>query len=113
MPEKITSWSFRLLFVLTVCAGLVCAATTVANAQFAPGEIRQVERDNSVREREIDREKRRPKRDPNEVMAEVNDDLRQLNELNAIAMHIAATNQTLKYNLIVSHAMEIKKRSTS
>lgn len=109
MPEKITSSSFRFLFTLTIGAISICAAATAVQAQFAPGEIRQVERENASRENAI--ESRTRKRDPNEVMAEVNEDLRQLNELNgAIAMHTTSS-QTLNYDSILGSALEIRKRS--
>jgi hypothetical protein len=109
MPEKITSSAFRFLFVLTIGAFSICAAATAAQAQFAPGEIRQVERDNAARENAIEHPTK--KRDPNEVMAEVNDDLRQLNQLNdTLAAYAAA--ETLKYDSIVGSAFEVKKRSS-
>lgn len=111
MPEKFISSSLRFLFVLTIGAVSICAAATAAKAQFAPGEIRQVERENSSRENAIENRTHKRKRDPNEVMAEVNDDLRQLNQLNdAIAIY-TATNQTLNYESIVGSATEINKRS--
>jgi hypothetical protein len=111
MPEKISSSLFRFLFTLTIGAVSVCAMATAVHAQVAPGEIRQVERENASRENAIESRKRQ--RDPNEVMAEVNDDLRQLNELNgAIAMHTSASNQPLDYSVILGNAMEVKKRST-
>jgi hypothetical protein len=110
MPEKISSSPFRFLFALTIGAISICAAASAAHAQFAPGEIKQVERENASRENAIENRTRR--RDPNEVMAEVNEDLRQLNELNgAIAMHTTTSNQTLNYDSIVGSALEIKKRS--
>jgi hypothetical protein len=109
MPEKITSSPFRLSFAITIAAISICAAATAAQAQFAPGEIRQVERENASRENAI--ENRTRNRDPNEVMTEVNDDLRQLNELNdGLATYAAA--ETLNYGSIVGSAFEIKKRST-
>jgi hypothetical protein len=110
MPEKIPSSSFRFLFTLTIGAISISAAATAAQAQFAPGEIRQVERENASRENAI--ESRTRKRDPNAVMVEVNEDLHQLNELNgAIAMHTTISNQTLNYDSIVGSAFEIRKRS--
>jgi hypothetical protein len=96
--------------VLIALLSFPCAAGSVIQQRSAPAQIRTGERENSAREAEVERAR---KRDPNEVMAEVNEDLRQLNELNgAIAMHTAATNQTLAYSSIVGSATEIKKRST-
>ena len=111
MPEEINSSPFRFMLPLTIAAVSLCAAAPVANAQFAPGEIRQVERENASRENAI--ENRTRNRNPNEVMAEVNDDLRRLNELNGtIATHAATTNQTIDYGSVVASATDIKKRST-
>ena len=110
MPEKIGSSRFGFLFTLTIGAISISAAATAAQAQFAPGEIRQVERENASRENAI--ESRTRKRDPNAVMVEVNEDLHQLNELNgAIAMHTTTSNQALNYDSIVGSAFEIRKRS--
>jgi hypothetical protein len=107
--EKINSSSVRVFFPFLIGAVLVCAAAGATYAQ--PTAIRAVERENSARENA--REERSRKRDPNEVMAEVNDDLRQLNELNAgLAMFTAANNQPLDYGSIVASSLEIKKRST-
>jgi hypothetical protein len=88
----------------------VCAAATAAHGQIRGSQrIEMAERDNRVRENEMERSR---KRDPNEVMAEVNDDLRQLNQLNdAIAMHTATPNQAFNYDSVVGKAAEIKKRS--
>jgi hypothetical protein len=86
-------------------------AVPIGQQPSAPSQVRMVERENSARENE--REERTRKRDPNEVMAEVNDDLRQLNELNgAIAMHTSSSNQPLDYGSILGSATEVKKRST-
>lgn len=87
----------------------MCAAATTAHGQRGSQRIEMAERANRVREDEMERSR---KRDPSEVMAEVNDDLRQLNQLNdAIAMQTAATNQTISYDSLVGSAIEIKKRS--
>jgi hypothetical protein len=86
-------------------------AVPIGQQPSAPSQVRMVERENSARENE--REERTRKRDPNEVMAEVNDDLRQLNELNgAIAMHTSSSTQPLDYGSILGSATEVKKRST-
>jgi hypothetical protein len=54
---------------------------------------------------EHEKDDRRKKRDPNEVMAEVNDDLRQLYQLNeAIALHPTTTNPSLASDSIVGNA---------
>ncbi|HBB86727.1 MAG TPA: hypothetical protein DC047_03820 [Blastocatellia bacterium] len=111
MPEKFNSPSLRFLFLLTIGTVSLFAAATAAQAQFAPGEIRQVERENSSRENSIESRTHKRNRDPNEVMAEVNDDLRQLNQLNdVLAMH-TATAGPLDYDSLLSNATEIKKRS--
>lgn len=109
MQEKAISSLLRPLFLLILAGGSVCAAATTAHGQRGSQRIEMAERANRVREDEMERSR---KRDPSEVMAEVNDDLRQLNQLNdAIAMQTAATNQTISYDSLVGSAIEIKKRS--
>jgi hypothetical protein len=100
----------RLFLVMSVVASIYAAAT-VAHGQSAPAQVKQIERENSARENEAMAPTR--KRDPNEVMAEVNEDLLKLKELNdGISTHAAATNQTLNYKSIVENVTETKKRST-
>jgi hypothetical protein len=100
----------KFAFLMIALLSFPCAAVPIVQQRSAPAQIRTSERENSAREHEAELAR---KRDPNEVMAEVNEDLRQLNELNgAIATHTVATNETPAYGLIVSSAAEIKKRST-
>jgi hypothetical protein len=100
----------RLFLVISVVAS-ICAAATVAHGQAAPAQVKQVERETSARENEAMAPTR--KRDPNEVLAEVNEDLLKLKELNdGISTHAAATNQPLNYKSIVENVTETKKRST-
>jgi hypothetical protein len=74
-------------------------------------QVTQVERETTARENEATAPTR--KRDPNEVLAEVNEDLIQLKGLNdGISTHAAATDQPLNYNSIVANVTEIKKRSS-
>lgn len=109
MQEKAISSLLRPLFLLILAGGSVCAAATAAHGQRGSQRIEMAERANRVRENEMERSR---KRDPNEVMAEVNEDLRQLNQLNdAIAMHTATPNQAFNYDSVVGRAVEIKKRS--
>jgi hypothetical protein len=100
----------RLFLAISVVAS-VCGAANVTHGQSAPAQVKQVERETSARENEATAPTR--KRDPNEVLAEVNEDLLKLKELNdGISTHAAATNQTLNYKSIVENVTETKKRST-
>jgi hypothetical protein len=111
MQEKIILSSLRPLFLVIVVGASMGAAFTTAHAQAGPQQIRMGERENSARENEAMAPTR--KRDPNEVMAEVNEDLLKLKELNdGISTHAASTNQSLNYKSIVDNVTEIKKRST-
>ena len=111
MLKKHISSSLWTLLLVTVGGVFVCAAATTAHAQAGPRQIKSGERENSARENEAMAPTR--KRNPQEVMAEVNEDLLHLRTLNdGISTHAAATNQTLNYKSIVENVTEIKKRST-
>jgi hypothetical protein len=105
-----TNHPAQFAFLLIAILSFPCAAVPIIQQRSAPAQIRTSERENSAREHEAERTR---KRDPNEVMAEVNDDLRQLNELNeGIELYTATPNQKLSYDSIVGSTTEIKKRST-
>lgn len=110
MQENQISSSLRPLFLIIVFGAFICAAGSAAHGQSAPGQIKQVERETSARERE--REQPTAKRDPKQALAEVNEDLLQLRTLNeGISTQAAASNQSLNYKSIVDNSTEIKKRS--
>lgn len=113
-----TNHPAQFAFLLIAILSSPSAALPIIQQRLAPGQSRAgerasittSERDSRALEAEAERAR---KRDPKEVMAEVNEDLRQLNELHgAIATHTVATNQTPAYGSIVGSTTEIKKRST-
>jgi hypothetical protein len=100
-------------FVLIALAGATGISVRAQGAnQNAPPAQQQV----TMRESELST---RPesastshKRDPQEVMAEVNDDLKQLQTLTgSVSTHAAAADQPLNYQSILAEVTEIKKRS--
>lgn len=97
------------------CAVLICAAARPSHAQrTTPIQTDtlagRVSADQQVSA--LEREKQR-QRDPQEVMAEVNEDMGRLKALNAgLAPQLTATAQQLNYKSITEGMAEIKKRST-
>jgi hypothetical protein len=107
MQENIISSSLRPLFLVIVVGTAICAAATAAHGQAGPRQIKLSERENSARENQIT-----TKRDPMAVLAEVNEDLRQLKALSGdISTHATVTDQPLNYNSIIENVTEIRKRS--
>jgi hypothetical protein len=110
MKQNLSSFA-KALFLFAIAAAFVCAGGSSDRIFGAQGE----KRDLSVRERQLgqlEREKTR-KRDPQEVMAEVNEDLTQLKALSGgISTHATAADQPLNYHSLVENVTEIKKRST-
>jgi hypothetical protein len=110
MKQNLSSFA-KALFLFAITAAFVCAGGSSHRIFGTQGE----KRDLTVRERQLgqlEREKTR-KRDPQEVMAEVNEDLTHLKALSGgISTHAAATDQPLNYHSIVENVTEIKKRST-
>lgn len=93
---------------------LALAAATGVYAQGANQRAPPAQQQVTMRESELSTrpESASHKRDPQEIMAEVNDDLHQLQTLTgSIATHAAATDQPLNYQLILADVTEIKKRS--
>ena len=92
------------LFVLVVLGGAV-----TVSAQ--PGRMRDT-RAQEDQANSLERDSKR-KRDPKEVMVEVNEDLSRLNVLNeGLAANATAANQPPNYKDIVENVTEIKKRAT-
>lgn len=110
MKQNLSSFA-KALFLFAIAAAFVCAGRSSDRIFGAQGE----KRDLSSRERQLgqlERDKTR-KRDPLEVMAEVNEDLTQLKALSGgISTHATATDQPLNYHSLVENVTEIKKRST-
>jgi hypothetical protein len=112
MKQNFSSFA-KALFLFAIAAVFVCAG---GSSHRVFGVLLQGRgRDLTVRERRITalEIERNRQREPQEVMAEVNEDLIQLKALSGgISAHAAATNQPLKYHSIVENVTEIKKRST-
>lgn len=93
---------------IIVLAALACGAATAVHAQAAPRQVHTADR----RATELDNETRR-KRDPKDVLVEVNEDLRRLNVLNeGLSANAATNNQPPNYKDIVGSVTEIKKRAS-
>lgn len=99
-----------------VVIALAASAGISVYPQGANRDSPPVQKMTSMRETELSTSEHGPapkKRDPQEVMAEVNDDLKQLQVLTAsISTHAAATAQALNYQSILADVAEVKKRST-
>jgi hypothetical protein len=107
LQENIVSASLRPLFLTIVFGVSICAAANAALGQAAPRQVTLSERENSARENQAT-----TRRDPKEVLAQVNEDLRQLKALSGgISTHAALTDQPLNYHSIVENVTEIRKRS--
>lgn len=108
MKQNLSSFA-RALFLFAITAAFICAGAGSLQAQSAPPQ------DLTLREHQmsaLEREKTR-KREPKDVLAEVNEDLTRLRVLNdGISANAAATEQQLNYKTIVEQVTEIKKRST-
>lgn len=114
MTTRPIQFGARILVVIALAAATGVSVYAQGANQSAPPAQQQV----TMRETELSTTEPRSagvahKRDPQEVMAEVNDDLKQLNALNGnISTHVAATAQPLDYQSILADVTEIKKRST-
>lgn len=108
MKQNLSSFA-RALVLFAIAAAFLCAGAGSLRAQHAPP------RDLTIREHQmsaLEREKTR-KREPKDVLAEVNEDLSRLRVLNdGINANATATAQRLNYKAIVDQVTEIKKRST-
>lgn len=96
-----------LLFAMT--AAFVCAGPGKLRAQTSVKT-----RDLTVQEHQmssLEREKTR-KREPKEILTEVNQDMGRLKILNQeLSAHVAATDQQLNYKSILENLTEVKKRA--
>lgn len=110
MKQNFTSFAPRALFLFVIVAAFVCAGASSIRAQ-----VTAPPRDLTIREHQmsaLEREKTR-KREPKDVLAEVNEDLTRLRVLNdGINANATANDQQLNYKSIVENLSEIKKRST-
>src|SRR2546421_5442117 len=109
MKQDLTSFAPRTLFSFAIAAAFVCAGAGSLSAQTAapPQDLTLREHQMS----ELERAKTR-KREPKEVLAEVNEDLTRLKVLNeGISANATATEQQLNIKSIVENVTEIKKRS--
>jgi hypothetical protein len=105
------------LTLVAAAVAFVCVASSSLQAQSRtlPNQTDNIAgRDIDSRERQmrkIDVEKEK-KRDPKEILVEVNEDLSRLNVLNEGLANVTAGNQPANYNGIVESVTEIKKRAT-
>lgn len=105
------------LFLVAAAVAFVCVFSSSLQAQSRtlPNQTDNIAgRDIDSRERQmrkIDAEKEK-KRDPQEILVEVNEDLSRLNVLNeGLSASAAASNQPANYKDIVGSLTEIKKRA--
>jgi hypothetical protein len=113
MTNHPTQFAARVLAVIALAAATGVSVYAQGANQNAPPAQQSV----TMRETELSTTEPHSaaarKRDPQEIMAEVNDDLKQLNALNGnISTHAAATAQPLNYQSILADVTEVKKRST-
>ena len=99
-----TGRSLMLLAAAVFCA---CAAGSVRAQRMGTHDRELGSR--SAELSDLERSTQRKKRTPQEVLAEVNEDMRQLQTLHDTIAHAAA--QPLNYKLIAESTAEIKKRS--
>ena len=102
----------RLFFTTTLLFFLAIAALGGANVSSLRAQGKQ--QDLTLREHQmsaLEREKTR-KREPAELLAEVNEDMAHLRKLNQeISVQAAATDQQLNFKSISDHLTEINKRA--
>lgn len=105
----------RLLLLLLASLGLICAAAGSSFAQrTTPNQTGTLNgtdistRERQIRSMEIDKEHQRT---PQEILAEINEDMQQLKTLNDGIAHASAADQAPNYRLISDNVVEIKKRS--
>lgn len=105
------------LLLVAAAVAFVCVASSSLQAQSRtlPNQTDNIAgRDIDSRERQmrkIDVEKEK-KRDPKEILVEVNEDLSRLNELNQGLASATGDSQQPNYKNIVGSLTEIKKRAT-
>jgi hypothetical protein len=110
MKQDLTSFAPRALFSFAIAAAFVCAGAGSLRAQTTapPQDLTLREHQMSEIERSTTR-----KREPKEILAEVNEDLTRLKVLNeGISANATAADQQLNVKSIVENVTEIKKRST-
>jgi hypothetical protein len=118
MKQSLSSFA-KALFLFGIATAFVCADAS-SHRVFGALLQRRTQREApprnlGVREHQLSQLEREGirKREPKEVMAEINEDLTQLRALSGgISVHAAATDQPLHYHSIGEHVTEIKKRST-
>jgi hypothetical protein len=109
MKQYRGSFGVKAHCLLAIVAAIIC---TIANSVL--GQTANQPQDLTLREHQmsaLEREKTR-KRSPQEVLAEVNEDLNRLRVLNeGISAQAVAPDQQRNYKSIVENVTEIKKRS--
>ena len=108
MKQDLTSFAPRALFSFAIAGAFVCACAGSLRAQTPPQDLTLREHQMGELERSTTR-----KREPKEILAEVNEDLTRLKVLNeGISANATAADQQLNVKSIVENVTEIKKRST-
>jgi len=107
MKQDRFSFATRSLVLYALVAAFICATTSTLRAQRGQPDLTVREHQMS----ELEREKTR-KREPTELLAEVNEDMGRLKTLNQkISAQAAATDQELNYRSIVDNLAEINTRA--
>ncbi len=108
MKQDCVLFATKPLLFFAIAAAFICAAASTLRAQGKQQDLTLREHQMS----QLEREKTR-KREPNEILAEVNEDMGRLKTLNEkISAHAAATDQQLNYKSILDNVTEVKKRAT-
>ena len=114
MKQHPANFNRRPLILLAVVA-LVCAAAGTSRAQrTTPNQTGTMggtdlgSRERQIRSMEIGQEH---KRTPQDILAEINEDMRQLQTLSDGLAHATASDQQINYKFISDSVVEIKKRS--
>jgi hypothetical protein len=91
-----------------IAVAFVCCAASTLRAQGKQQDLTLREHQISALERE-----KTHKREPQEILTEVNEDMGRLKKLNEeLSVHVAATDQQLNYKSILENLTEVKKRAT-
>ena len=104
------------LVILLAVVALICVAGTsraqqprnTPNQTGTMGGTDLESRERQIRSMEIDQEH---KRTPQDILAEINEDMRQLQTLRDGLAHATASDQQVDYKFISDSVVEIKKRS--
>jgi hypothetical protein len=113
MSQYPARYNPHLLILLTVAALLSLAGTgraqrTTPNQTGTINGVDLSSRERQIRSMEIDKEHQRT---PQDILAEINEDMRQLQTLSDGLAHATAADQQVDYKFISDSVVEVKKRS--